>query len=61
MAGEENENVMAAGDTELLSHRAEVFRSKLISDFHLLEAINEQGSRTEAPRYYSSDFAGILL
>ena len=47
-----------ADETDLLSKRAEVFRSKLISDFHLLESISEVGSRVEAPRYYTGDLLG---
>lgn len=46
--------------TDLLSKGAEVFRSKLIADFHLLESINERGSRIEAPAYYTSDVVGKL-
>ena len=47
-----------ADDTDLLSKRAEVFRSKLISDFHLLESISEAGSRVDAPKYYTKDLLG---
>ena len=37
-----------------LSHRAEVFRSKLIEDFQILDCVTEQG-REKAPVYNSSD------
>ena len=40
-----------------LSHRAELFRSKLIEDFQLLETMTEQG-RKRAPVYNSSDVLG---
>ena len=40
-----------------LSHRAEVFRSKLIEDFQILESISEKG-RLRAPVYNSSDITG---
>ena len=40
-----------------LSHRAEVFRSKLIEDFQLMETMSEQG-RKRAPVYNSSDVLG---
>ncbi|KAJ8029473.1 Cation channel sperm-associated protein 2 [Holothuria leucospilota] len=40
---------------EDLSPHAEVFRSKLIEDFHLLESFDEHG-RSDAPKYYSKDF-----
>lgn len=39
---------------EALSHRAEIFRSKLIEDFQILEGISEAGRR-KAPVYNSSD------
>ena len=37
-----------------LSHRAEVFRSKLIEDFQILDRVTEEG-RDKAPVYNSSD------
>lgn len=40
-----------------LSPRAEIFRSKLIEDFQLLDIINEKGT-TEAPKYYSNEIMG---
>ena len=46
--------------TDLLSKGAEVFRSKLIADFHLLESINERGGKVEAPSYYTTDVIGKL-
>ena len=45
-------------DQESLSHRAEIFRSKLIDDFQLLETITDDG-RERAPVYNSSDVTGI--
>lgn len=44
------------GGCESLSHRAEVFRSKLIEDFQILDCITEEG-REKAPVYNSSDAA----
>ena len=41
------------GDASL-SHRAEVFRSKLIEDFQILECTSEEGRR-KAPVYTSAD------
>lgn len=40
-----------------LSHRAELFRSKLIDDFQILESTSEQGKR-KAPRYSTTDIIG---
>lgn len=42
------------GGCESLSHRAEVFRSKLIEDFQILDCVTEEG-REKAPVYNSSD------
>lgn len=41
-----------------LSHRAEIFRSKLIEDFQILESTSEQGKR-KVPVYSSTDLIGI--
>ena len=41
-------------ECESLSHRAEVFRSKLIEDFQILDCVTEEG-REKAPVYNSSD------
>lgn len=46
-----------ASENATLSHRAEVFRSKLIEDFQLLESISEHGQH-RAPVYNSSDVTG---
>ena len=43
-----------------LSHRAEVFRSKLIEDFQILECTSEQGRR-KAPVYTSADITSECL
>ncbi len=43
-----------------LSHRTEIFRSKLIEDFQILESITEQG-RKKAPIYNSVDITGEKL
>ena len=51
MGSSPGEGVAAA-----LSHRAEVFRSKLIEDFQILESISEQG-KYRAPVYSSSDIS----
>ena len=42
------------GACESLSHRAEVFRSKLIEVFQILDCVTEEG-REKAPVYNSSD------
>ena len=39
---------------ESLSHRAEVFRSKLIEGFQIMDCVTEEG-REKAPVYNSSD------
>lgn len=44
---------------ENLSPYAELFRSKLIEDFHLLESFDEHG-KSDAPKYYSKDFEGTV-
>ena len=41
---------------EDLIPRAEIFRSKLIEDFQLLDSINK--TTTEVPKYYSSELSG---
>nr|XP_006817526.1 PREDICTED: cation channel sperm-associated protein 2-like [Saccoglossus kowalevskii] len=43
-----------AEDTEELCSLAELFRSKLIQDFHLLDSLDERGQMA-APKYYSKD------
>ena len=40
-----------------LSHKAEIFRSKLIEDFQILESTSEQGKR-KVPVYSTTDIAG---
>ena len=45
---------------DLLSRGAGVFRSKLITDFHLLESIREADRGVEKPMYYTSDIDGKL-
>ncbi|KAK2189943.1 hypothetical protein NP493_93g04023 [Ridgeia piscesae] len=42
-------------DTDVLSKGAELFRSKLISSFHLLDTIGEQIDRSDIPKYYTGD------
>ena len=48
------------GGCESLSHRAEVFRSKLIEDFQILDCITEEG-REKTPVYNSSDATGEVM
>ena len=48
-------------ESDLNSPRAEIFRSKLIADFHLLDSVNEQGSQTEPPKYYTHDILGNMF
>ena len=55
MGSSPGEGVAAA-----LSHRAEVFRSKLIEDFQILESISEQGKH-RAPVYSSSDISSEFM
>lgn len=43
--------------TEELSPRAEIFRSKLIEDFQLLDIISSKGG-VEAPKFYSNEIIG---
>ena len=45
---------LAMEDDTTLSHRAEVFRSKLIEDFQILECTSEEGRR-KVPVYTSAD------
>ncbi len=40
-----------------LSHRAEVFRSKLIDEFQILESTSEQGKR-KVPVYSTTEIVG---
>lgn len=44
---------------EELSQKAEIFRSKLIEDFQLLDTLKSKGS-IESPRFYSNEIQGIL-
>ena len=48
---------MSEEPSDELSPRAEIFRSKLIEDFQLLDIINDKG-KTEAPKYYSNEITG---
>ena len=50
----ESDSCKAMEDDTTLSHRAEVFRSKLIEDFQILECTSEEGRR-KAPVYTSAD------
>ena len=50
---------MAVDSVEDLIPRAEIFRSKLIEDFQLLDSINK--TTTEVPKYYSSELSGKLF
>ena len=43
--------------TEELSPRAEIFRSKLIEDFQLLDIISSKGG-VDAPKHYSNEVTG---
>ena len=45
-------------DTDLICQRAEIFRSKLIAEFHLLDTISEAGAKMEAPKHTTSDLLG---
>jgi hypothetical protein len=49
----------ADSDTGLISERGELFRSKLIGDFHLLDTFDEKGT-VETPKYYSKDVTGTV-
>ena len=44
---------------EELSPRAEIFRSKLIEDFQLIDMIANRGG-AEPPKYYSNEITGIV-
>ena len=50
-------NGVSFDSVEDLIPRAEIFRSKLIEDFQLLDSINK--TTTEVPKYYSSELSGI--
>ncbi|XP_014667579.1 PREDICTED: cation channel sperm-associated protein 2-like isoform X2 [Priapulus caudatus] len=43
----------------ILSKRAEMFRSKLIEDFHLLDSLDDHG-KMEGPKHYSRDITDKL-
>lgn len=43
---------------EELSPRAEIFRSKLIEDFQLIDMIANRGG-AEPPKYYSNEVTGM--
>ena len=45
---------------EELSPRGEIFRSKLIEDFQLVEMIANRGG-AEPPKYYSNEVTGKLI
>jgi hypothetical protein len=45
-------------DVEELSQRGEIFRSKLIEDFQLLDTLKSKGN-IESPRFYSNEIQGI--
>ena len=45
---------------EELSPRGEIFRSKLIEDFQLLDILGSKGN-IEVPRYHSNEIQGKLL
>ena len=47
-----------SADTDLISRRAELFRSKLIADFNLLDTIKETGGTTDAPKYDTEELLG---
>lgn len=47
-------------EAEELSPRAEIFRSKLIEDFQLIDMIANTGGGAEPPKYYSNEVTGIL-
>lgn len=49
-------NGVSFDSVEDLIPRAEIFRSKLIEDFQLLDSINK--TTTEVPKYYSSELSG---
>ena len=60
-AAEHEKNLFLSDDTDLLSHRAETFRSKLIADFNLLDTISETGRHLEPPKLYTTDIEGKSL
>jgi hypothetical protein len=45
-------------ESDLISKEAEIFRSKIISDFHLLEHIIAGSDKKETPCLYTSDITG---
>ncbi|XP_072166892.1 cation channel sperm-associated protein 2-like isoform X1 [Diadema setosum] len=51
-----DEPKMAPAMFDELSPLAEIFRSKIIEDFHLLESFDDHG-HSDAPKFYSKDFS----
>ena len=49
---------MENDQVEELSPRGEIFRSKLIEDFQLLDTLKSKGN-IESPRFYSNEIQGI--
>ena len=47
-------------DDEKLQFRAEIFRSKLIEHFRLLDTLTDNSSE-EVPKYYSDEVKGEFL
>nr|XP_054755635.1 cation channel sperm-associated protein 2-like [Lytechinus pictus] len=54
--GKSNEDSNDSKTFSDLTPLAEIFRSKIIEDFHLLESFDDHG-HSEAPKFYSKDFA----
>ena len=51
---------MENDEVEELSQRGEIFRSKLIEDFQLLDTLKSKGN-IESPRFYSNEIQGIFM
>ncbi|XP_030832241.1 cation channel sperm-associated protein 2-like [Strongylocentrotus purpuratus] len=49
-------NIHSSGIFDELTPLAEIFRSKLIEDFHLLESFDDHG-HSDVPKFYSKDLA----
>lgn len=53
-------NIHSSGIFDELTPLAEIFRSKIIEDFHLLESFDDHG-HSDVPKFYSKDLAGMIL
>ena len=55
-----DENAITKRLFDELTPQAEIFRSKLIEDFHLLDSLDEHG-QSDVPKYYTQELYGKPL